>query len=314
MMPPFRWGILGTARINRRVVPGIKRAGHAIAIVGSRDPQKGQAAAAEYGAERAGTYDDVLNARDVDAVYISLPNGLHLPWTLRAAEAGKHVLCEKPMATTPADCATMIGACERAGVHLVEAFMYRYHPQWDIVWNALNEGRIGKVQLLQATFNFILRDKSNVRLTPDLEGGVIQDVGCYCINVARWFLGEPVRVRGLALDLQGVGVDTNSAAVLEHAGGALSVLSCSFETTGVQTVEFIGERGRIVVPTAFVPPEQAPVQIYDRDGEHLELAPPAHSYALEALAVERLIREGTPLPTTGEDALKTQLVVEQWQR
>src|SRR5579872_4995402 len=195
----FRWGILGTARINRKFVAGLRTVGHAIAIVGSRDPERGRAAAAEYGAARAGSYDDVLGAADVDAVYISLPNSLHVEWTLRAAAAGKHVLCEKPMATNAADCGRMVAACERSGVHLVEAFMYRYHPQWRRVRDAIGNGTIGEPRLVRAAFGFVLRDPRNIRLIGELGGGALMDVGCYTANAARWFLGEPVRVRGIAL-------------------------------------------------------------------------------------------------------------------
>src|SRR5262245_14290439 len=156
MPPPLRWGILGAARINRRFVPGLKEAGHAIAIIGSRDRARAEAAAAEHGAERAGTYEEVLSAPDVDVVYIPLANSLHLPWTLRAVEAGKLILCEKPLAPNRADCATMVAAAERRGIDLVEAFMYRYHPQWRLVWQVVEEGRIGTIQMLRAAFQFPL--------------------------------------------------------------------------------------------------------------------------------------------------------------
>jgi predicted dehydrogenase len=312
MARAFRWGVLGAARINKRVVPGLHQAGHTIAIVGSRDPAKGAAAAAEHGAERTGSYEDVLNARDVDGVYIPLPNGLHKEWTIRAAEAGKPILCEKPMATTVADCEEMVAACERNGVPLVEAFMYRNHPQWQVGWRALQEGRLGKLLTLRATFQFPSRDPQNVRLNPDLAGGVLQDAGCYCINVARWFLGEPVRVQGISLDRQGHGVDTHNAAALEFADGALAILSCSFDTINVQTVELIGDQGRVEFPTAFVPPPVAQVRVVDADGDRLEAVPEANAYALQALAFERLVREGTPVLTPATDAAKTQAVIAAW--
>jgi predicted dehydrogenase len=309
---PLRWGILGAARINRRFVPGLKDVRQTIAIIGSRDRARAEAAAAEHGAERAGTYEEVLNAPDVDVVYIPLANSLHRPWTLRAAEAGKHVLCEKPLAPNPADCATMVAAAERHGVHLVEAFMYRYHPQWKLVWQVVEAGTIGPIQMLRAAFQFPLRDRTNVRLSAELQGGALQDVGCYCVNVARWFLGEPSRVRGIAADRQGVGVDTHSAAVLEFPSGALALLSCSFETTGRQVVELIGDRGLIEVRTPFTPTGDCEVRIVDGDGERIETVPAANAYGLEARAMEKLIREGTPVLTPASDAAKTQEVIAAW--
>src|SRR5713226_9377881 len=132
MPEPFRWGILGAAGINRRFIPGLLSAGHRIAIFGSREMSRAQAAVAEYGAERGGSYEDVLGASDVDAIYIPLPNTLHVPWAIRAAEAGMHVLCEKPLAPTVDGCGQMVAASQRHGTHLVEAFMYRYHPQWQL--------------------------------------------------------------------------------------------------------------------------------------------------------------------------------------
>ena len=314
MPESLRWGILGTANINRRILPGIRAAGHALSIVGSRDPERGHAAAVEYGAERVGTYEDVLAAPDVDAVYISLPNALHLPWTLRAAEAGKHILCEKPLAPSIAECEEMVAACRQHHVHLVEAFMYRYHPQWDVVRKVVDSGRLGKIRLLRATFTFSLHNPQNIRLSPDLKGGALQDVGCYCINVARWFLGEPTRVRGIASDLRNVGVDTHSAAVLEFPSGALAVLSCSFEMTSQQVVEIVGERGRIEAQTAFVALGDTRVRIVEGDDDRIEVIPAADPYALEVKAMARLIREGVPPLTPASDAAATQAVIAAWKR
>lgn len=312
MSQPLRWGVLGASQINRRALPGILAAGQTIVIIGSREAERARAAAAQYHAERAGTYEDVLAAPDVDAVYISLPNSLHAPWAIRAAEAGKHILCEKPLAPNVADCEAMLTAAQRHGVQLVEAFMYRYHPQWRLVREVIDAGGIGPIRVLRASFAFRLHDRSNVRLSPELGGGALQDVGCYCVNVARWFLGEPARVLGSALDLQGVGVDTHSAAVLEYVSGALALLSCSFETAGEQSVEIVGERGRIEVEAAFVSLGDSRVHIIDAKGDRREIVPPADPYALEMAAMERLIRQGKPSLTPGSDAVATQQVIAAW--
>ncbi len=312
MTKPLRWGIIGSGRINRRFVGGLKRTDHQLKIIGSRDRQRGETAAAEYGAERAGRYEDVLSASDIDVVYVCPANSLHASWTIRAAEAGKHVLCEKPMAPTVAECHEMVAACQHHGVHLVEAFMYRYHPAWQKIRAIVDSGALGELRLLHAHFSFNMPSGPNIRLQPELGGGAIQDVGCYCVNVARWFLGEPNRVRGIALDRRGVGVDTHAAATLEFPSGALAQVSCSFDTTGFQSVEILGDRGRLELQPSFLITDQASLRIVDAAGEHVEPVPVADSYTEEILAMARLIHEGIPSLTPGIDAVRTQAVIAAW--
>jgi len=304
----FRWGILGTGRINLRVLPGFREAGHTIAVVGSRESARGRAHAAELGAERAGSYDDVLGADDVDAVYVSLPNGLHASWSIRALAAGKPVLCEKPMATSVADCQAMVAAAERHKLPLAEAFMYRYHPRWQVVRRLVDEGAIGRVLTLRAAFGFKLDRAEDVRLSPALGGGAAQDVGCYAVNAARWFLGEPTRVLGRAADRRGVGVDTHGAAVLAYADGVLATVECSFDAPMGQRFELVGERGTIEVPGPFLPRHDHSVRV----GDSVEQVPPANQYAEQFRAFERCVREGTPLLTPGTDAAGTQEVLARW--
>jgi xylose dehydrogenase (NAD/NADP) len=313
MPRPFRWGVLGAAGINKRVLPGIIGAGHTIAIIGARDAGRARAAASEWNAERSGSYDDVLNSSDVDAIYIPLPNGLHREWTIRAADAGKHVLCEKPMATTVADCEAMVAACARNGVHLVEAFMYRHHPQWNVVWDALNAGKIGKIQTLISSFQFTTRDPGNVRLSPTLEGGALQDAGCYVINACRWFLGEPSLVRGISTDRQGHGVDTHNAAVLEFPSGAQALLSCSFDSASIQHLDLIGDRGRIDVELPFLPLVESHIRIVSSEGTQVVTVPVRDQYIDQAIDFEALVREGKPNLTSGADAAATQAVIAAWQ-
>lgn len=308
----LRWGILGTGRMARRLASAIRDAGDTVTIIGSRDAERARETAVALDVERGGTYEDVIAADDVDAIYNALPNGLHADWTIQAAEAGKHCLCEKPLAATVTECEAMVAACQRHRVHLVEAFMYRYHPQWQVVWEAVNDGKIGPLRLIRAGFGFLLRGESNIRMSPELDGGALQDVGCYCVNVARWFLGEPIRVRGVSADLRGAGVDTHNSAVLEFASGAQALVECSFETASHQAVEIIGERGRIEVPVAFVTSGETRVRIVDADGERIETVPATDSYALEIAAMGRLVREGAPTLTPGTDAIRTQRVLAAW--
>jgi xylose dehydrogenase (NAD/NADP) len=308
----FRWGILGTGRINVRVLPGFRDAGHQIAIVGSRDPERAKAHAAELGAERTGTYKDVLTADDVDAVYVSLPNALHKPWTIEALEAGKPVLCEKPMATTVADCRAMVAAAERAGLPLAEAFMYRHHPRWAVVRRIVDSGEIGELLTVRAAFGFKLDRAEDIRLSPELEGGATQDVGSYAVNLVRWFVGEPTAVRGVALDRRGVGVDTHGAAVLEYPGGRLGVVETSFDTPLGQRAELVGTRGTIVVPEPFLPRTDGSVRVVTPEGERAETLPLDNQYGRQFRGFERLVREREPVPTPGTDAEGTQAVIASW--
>jgi predicted dehydrogenase len=312
---PLGWGVLGTGGIVRRWLPGFRAAGETLVALGSRDRERAASAAAELGAARGGTYQDVLSDPAVEAVYVALPNALHAEWTIRAAEAGKHVLCEKPLAPSVADCEAMVAACARHGVHLVEAFMYRYHPRWHVVRRLLQEGRIGEVRLVRAAFGFRMgpeRD-ADVRLSSELGGGALQDVGCYCVNATRWFLGEPTAVRGLAVDRRGRGVDTHAAAVLEYPDGVLAELSCSLDSALGQSVEIVGQRGRIVLPMAFLPGNgEARVEVVDAAGERREVVPGVDQYRLEVEAFRALVRDGTPTLIPGSDGAATQRVIAAW--
>jgi predicted dehydrogenase len=308
----FRWGILGTGRINLRVLPGFRDAGHTIAIVGSRDPERARGHAAELGAERTGSYDDVLAADDVDGVYLSLPNGLHAPWSIRALEAGKPVLCEKPMATRVVDCEAMIAASARTGAPLAEAFMYRNHPRWEVVRQIVESGEIGRILTIRAAFGFLLERADDVRLSPELEGGTTQDVGCYAVNLVRWFLGEPTRVHGRAVDRRGVGVDTHGAAVLEYPDGVLGVVECSFDSPMGQACEIVGERGRIVVPQAFLPRDDASVRVIAGGAERVEAVDVGNQYGRQFAAFARLVRSGEPMLTPASDAVGTQRAIAAW--
>jgi len=311
---PFRWGILGTARINVTRLAGFREAGHEIAVVGSRDPrgERARAHAEMLDAERLGTYDDVLSASDVDGVYVSLPNTLHVPWAVRAAEAGKDVLCEKPLAPTVDGCRQMIEAAEARGTKLVEAFMYRNHPQWQVVWEKVRSGAIGELEMVRAAFGFVLDRPEDIRLSAELGGGATQDVGCYTVNLARWFLGEPTRVRGFALDRRGVGVDTHSAAVLEFPGGKLAEVACSLDSNLGQSVELVGRRGRIAISGAFLPRGDVTLRISDPEGEREEVVPGANQYGLDFAAFARHVREGAPVLTPAADAIGTQDVIARW--
>jgi predicted dehydrogenase len=252
----IRWGILGCARITRRgLVPGILASGtgvlHALA---SRDPATARAWATEFGVPRGhDSYEALLKDPDVDAVYIPLPNELHRPWVMAAADAGKHVLCEKPLALDAREAGAMVEHCRDRGVHLMEAFMWRHQPRTLDLRRLVREGAIGELRLIRSSFSFPIA-AGDWRLDPARGGGALWDVGCYGVNAARFFAGaEPAEVRSIA-HVGPTGVDLTLTALLAFPGGVLATVDCSFEQPYRCSCELVGTRGVIEVPDAFLPP------------------------------------------------------------
>lgn len=317
----IRWGVLGTARIARRAVaPAIVRSSNgALAALGSRDADRATEMAADLrddlGADgvlaladlrTAGSYEAVLADPDVDAIYVPLPNAQHLSWTLRALEAGKHVLCEKPLAMTAADCRAMHAAAEQRGLVLMEAFMYRFHPRWERLVERVRAGDLGPIRLIQASFTFTVTDPANIRLSLELGGGALMDVGCYTVNVARTLMGgEPAEARAQARWTIG-GVDEQLFGTLRFDRGGVAQVACSLAAARSEDVLVVGEKGVARLRHAFVPtgepvglelhrppapPEVVgfePADSYQRMVEHFATCvqrrePPRHG-ALEAAA------------------------------
>lgn len=299
---PVRWGILSTARVGRqRFIPGVRTGGEGeIAAIASREMDKARAVATELNIPHAhGSYEALLADPDVDAVYIGLPNGLHAEWTVKAAEAGKHVLCEKPVARHAADAARMVEACQRAGVILMEAFMYRLHPQHARVLELIQHGVIGEPVFVRASFCFALpaerRAAGDVRLDRSLEGGALMDVGCYALNAARYlFRDEPVEVAAQQRLDPTFGVDTAFAGVVRFPGNRLALIDGSFDAAGTQRYEIAGAEGVISVERAFLPPAGAPasIQITEGGARRTEAVPAAEQYALEADHFAQSVRAG----------------------
>src|SRR5918992_3489185 len=192
------WGILSTARINRLVLAGARKSDRVdVVAVASRDPARAEEYAREQGIERSyGSYEALLADEDIDAVYISLPNSMHVEWSIRALEAGKHVLCEKPLTRRAAEAERAFDVAERQERLLMEAFMYRHNPQTRRLTSLVDEGAIGRLQLVRAAFSFSAQPATNIRLLADLDGGALMDVGCYCVSASRLLAGEPTQVRG----------------------------------------------------------------------------------------------------------------------
>jgi predicted dehydrogenase len=259
-----RWGVIGNATIARKcVIPAIQKSRNGIVrVLGTRSPESARTIAAEYGIGRVtGNYEAVLSDAEVDAVYIPLPNHLHCPWTLKAIQAGKHVLCEKPLACTALEAREMADAADRAGLLMMEAFMYRFHPRSRRIKQMVDDGTIGKPLLVRSAFCYHMDEKiidggRNPRLDPAMGGGALLDVGCYGVSVARWLLNEePLEVHAFAEFRHGV--DVHLIGGMLFGNGALASLEASFISGLQQTYTVVGSVGAIELPhNAFIPWER----------------------------------------------------------
>jgi predicted dehydrogenase len=316
-----RWGVLSTANINRKVVPATQAADRCeVVAIGSRDPSKAEAAAFEFGIARAyGSYEEVLADPEVDAVYNPLPNDLHERWTIAAAEAGKHVLCEKPLAMNAAEAERMIAACGAAGVLLMEAFMYRLHPTWEAVREAVASGRIGELRAVQSWFSYFNDDPTNIRNIAASGGGALYDVGCYAVNLSRMLFGaEPARVRGSVHRDPEMGVDVLTTGMLDFPAG-IATFTCSTRAESDQRVHVYGTRGRIAIEIPFNIPLDLPTRVFVTAGGDPPVAPntevltfePANQYAIQAERFAAAVLDGTPMPIPPGDAVRNLRVIDE---
>jgi predicted dehydrogenase len=317
----LRIGVLSTADIARRkVVPGFGKASRIrVTAIASRDADTARRVADELGIPNAhGSYDALLADAQVDAVYIPLPNHLHLEWTIAAARAGKHVLCEKPLALTADDAERMATACREAGVLLMEAFMYRVHPSWQAARRLVAEGRIGRLMAVQSWFSYYNEDPRNIRNIVEAGGGALYDIGCYCVNLSRMlFEGEPTRVQASIRRDPATGTDAVTSAILDFPGGTAS-FTCSTRAEDDQRVDIYGTGGRISIGIPFnIPPDRPTVVHLASGGDppvapHIETFtfPVADPYAVEADAFAAAVLDGAPLPLPPEDSVANLRVVE----
>ena len=246
-MRRIRWGILGTGDINQKLLRGARRSDAVeVTAVASRDPQRAAAYAREHGIPRSfGSYEAMLGDPDIDAVYISVPNSLHHPWTMTALAAGKHVLCEKPYTRRPEEVTEAFDAADRAGLVLSEAYMWRHTRQTARVLELLP--RIGQLQTIRATFSFVLENPANIRLRADLDGGSLMDVGCYCVSGSRLLAGEEPAAVFAYQDVGPSGVDVRLSGLLRFPGGVVAEFTSAF-TTDHEGLEAIGSEGAIRLP------------------------------------------------------------------
>jgi predicted dehydrogenase len=317
----LRWGILSTALIGRsKVIPGIQRAANCeVVAIASRDRSLAERAATNLGIPTAhGSYEALLADPNVDAVYVPLPNHLHATWSIAAAEAGKHVLCEKPLAMTAPDAERMIEAAERAGVRLMEAFMYRLHPSWVAVRDLLASGRIGRLTAVQTWFSFYNDDPANIRNVLAAGGGALYDIGCYGVNLSRMlFDGEPTRVEGMVVRDPVTGTDVVTSGILAFGDG-LASFTCSTRVEDDQRVDIYGTSGRISLEIPFNIPPDRPTRIFLTAGGEPPVAPntetmvfePADPYTVEAEAFASAVLEGRPVPVPPADAVGNLRIIE----
>jgi predicted dehydrogenase len=303
MSEPVTWGIVSTAHINRKLIPGLRASEKAELIaVASRDQSRAEAYAREWEIERAyGSYEALLDDPDIEAVYVSLPNTLHCEWSIRAVEAGKHVLCEKPMSGHLEEVAEAFDAAERAGRLLTEAFMYRHNPQTARLVELVTDGAIGELRLIRSTFSYGLYDESNIRLQADVEGGALMDVGCYCVSGSRLLGGEAQSVFGEAW-FGPTGTDWVFTGILRFPGDVLATFDCGTALTDRDELEAIGSEGSLFVddPWHVVNPG---IELRREDGtERIEVGY-ADSYRLEVENLSDAIRGSASLLLGADDAL-----------
>jgi predicted dehydrogenase len=315
-----KWGVLGVAKIAvEKVIPAMQKgeASH-IAAIASRDLGKAKAAAGKLGIDRAfGSYEDLLADSEIEAVYNPLPNELHVPWTLKALAAGKHVLCEKPIALDAEEARSLIEARDRSGKLVAEAFMIRHHPQWRRAKELAGTGVIGQPLAIQTFFSYRLLDPDNVRNIPP-GGGGLYDIGCYAILSARYIFGaEPTRVAATIDRDPNFRTDRSVGAILEFPGGRHSTFTIGTQKSAHQRVTIVGDAGRIEIMVPFNAPPDRPTEIAIDSGADLfgggrriERFPVCDQYTLQGDAFSRAILNGTALEYPIEDAILNMRVID----
>lgn len=320
MANKVRWGVLSTAAIAiKKVIPGMQKGELSdIAAIASRDIRKAETTARQLGIGKAyGSYEALLADPDIDAIYNPLPNQMHVPWSIKAAEAGKHVLCEKPVSLTVAEARTLLEAQRRTGVKIGEGFMVRTHPQWLRAREIIASGRIGELRSIQGFFSYFNTDPKNIRNIPEDGGGALMDIGCYPINISRFlFAEEPVRVFGVAERDPVMKIDRLTSGILEFPSGQ-SIFTCSTQLVPYQRVHIFGTTGRIEIEIPFNAPNDRTCRIMIDDGRDVfgggivtEVLPICDQYTLQGDAFSRAILDGTPVPVPIEDAVKNMAVIE----
>ncbi|MEO7913435.1 MAG: Gfo/Idh/MocA family oxidoreductase [Roseiflexaceae bacterium] len=315
-MTKIRWGVLSTANIGvAKVLPAMQRGALCeITAIASRDLSKAQATAKQLGIPKAyGSYEELLVDPDIDAIYNPLPNHLHVPWSIKAIEAGKHVLCEKPIALTTAEAQTLADAAKQhPQLKVMEAFMYRHHPQWQRARQIVSAGGIGALRTIQSIFSYYNDDPSNVRNQADIGGGGLMDIGCYNISISRFiFDAEPQRVCGIVEYDPTFKTDRLASGMLDFGSGT-ATFTCSTQLASYQRVHIFGDTGRIEIEIPFNAPPDKPCKIWHQHAGGIEeiVFDVCDQYTLQGDALAHAILNDTPVPTPIEDAVANMAVIE----
>jgi predicted dehydrogenase len=320
MSNKLRWGVLSTANIGlMKVLPAMQEGQYTtVTAIASRDIVRARKAASALGIEKAyGSYEELLTDPEIDAIYNPLPNQLHVPWTIRAAEAGKHVLCEKPLSLTATEAESLLAVRARTGVKIGEAFMIRSYPQWLRVRELLDEERIGKLRSVMGVFSYFNINPANIRNQVDSGGGALMDIGCYLVHASRYaFAQEPRRVVALIDRDPQMHTDRLTSAILDFDGGQ-SIFTCSTQLVPYQRIHFLGAKGRIEIEIPFNAPKDRPTRIFIDDGGELfgsgittETFPVLDQYTLQGDAFSKAVLEGGEVPVPVEDAMKNMAVID----
>jgi predicted dehydrogenase len=321
MSGTVRWGILSTEDIGvRKVIPGIRKAARCeVVAIASRDGEQARAVADQLGIPSAhASYEALLADPGVDAVYIPLPNHMHMDWTIAALRAGKHVLCEKPLAMTADDAQRMVDVAHETGLHLMEAFMYRQHPSWVAAMDLVDSGRIGTLTAVQSWFSYYNDDATNIRNIVEYGGGALFDIGCYTINLSRMvFGGEPSHIQASVRRDRATGVDALVSAILDFDGGIAS-FTCAIRSESDQRVHIYGTKGRISIDIPFNIPPDRPTRIRLTAGGDPPVAPDTtvlefpttDPYTAEVERFVSAVLDGGPTPVPPEDAVANLRVID----
>jgi predicted dehydrogenase len=320
MSKKVQWGVLGVANIAvKKVIPAMQRGEWSeVTAIASRDLNKARQAAKELGIPKAyGSYEELLADRDIEAIYNPLPNHLHVPWSIKAAEAGKHVLCEKPISMTVEEAVSLLNVRDQTGVKIEEAFMVRTHPQWLGAVEQIRSGKIGRVRSVSGCFSYHNRDPKNIRNIRDFGGGGMMDIGCYLIFTSRFIFGEePTKVFGVIEEDPELHTDVLSSGVLYFPSGH-SVFTCSTQVVPYQKVQIFGTEGRIEIEIPFNAPPDRPCRIYidhgaDPSGRSAEVIeyPTVDQYTIQGDLFSKSIREGKELPVPLEGSIRNMAAIE----
>ena len=315
-MSKVRWGVLSTANIGiEKVIPAMKQCElcEIVAIASSRI-EKAQAAAGKLGIQKAyGSYEDLLNAPEIDAVYIPLPNHLHVSWSIKALEAGKHVLCEKPLAMTATEANKLLGTAEKyPKLKIMEAFMYRHHPQWQRARQMIDEGKIGDLRTIQSFFSYYNADTADIRNIAEFGGGGLMDIGCYCISLSRFIFGaEPRRICGIIEFDPQFKTDRLSSGILDFGRGT-STFTCATQLAPFQRVNIFGTDGRIEIEIPFNAPPNRPCKIaYQHGNESDEISfDICDQYKIQGDLFSKAILHDSEVPTPLDDAVANMKVID----